>query len=428
MTVPGAWDDQLWHALLRGESRVRRLDPATAADWTLDRWPGEWWIAAGEASSRELGLSLEQLAERTARRAAEQAGVESEAPGASRLGLCVGNSKGLLGTRPDRIDLLSGFPGPLTPTHVVDHLAEQFPDRQFPHDQFPHDQFPHHRRSCPVAACATGLVSMIEAARWIRWNECDRVLAGAADASINPAVLASYRRLGVLSKGCPTPFGRDRDGFVIGEGAGLLIAEAEEHAAWRGAQPIARWLGDDIRSDASGLVQADESGEAIAVAVGNALAMAGLQPREIDAISLHGTGTGQNDRAEGRGLRRVFGPHLNALFGPIVLAGAGAVQADRAEGRGLRRVFGPHLNAIPAFSVKGAWGHALGAASALELVVCVRMLRDQIVPPHVMHGPIDPDCQLTNLQSVAQSRPVRHVLKVALGFGGHVAAGVLGRV
>ena len=376
--MPGAVGDALWNDLLAGTSYVRPLGCDLVAAWQLDRDrpPQPWHSATPGEPTTVRRIASDQLAVAAMQMVQTQSGLPPADP--DRFGLSIGGSKGMLGLPAEAYEQAT-FPDLIAPTTPLGHIARFTPSS---------------RMSCSVAACATGLVSLIQAARWIRWNECDAAIAGSADASLNPAVLASYRRLGVLSAGQPSPFGRDRDGFVISEGAALLALEEEQHAAARGTEPLAIWAGEDLRSDGSGLVQTDASGEAVAVTVGNALEAAGVPPRAIDAICLHGTGTRQNDRSEGRGLRRVFG--------------------DR-------------LRSIPAVSVKGAWGHALGAAGSLETAVCVQMLRDQVVPPHLMHGPVDPACEVAGFAPVAREMPLRHVLKVSLGFGGHIAAAVLSR-
>ena len=414
--LPGLWNGAAWASLARGESHVRPLPDDLAATWRLDRWPGispaDWRIAApGKTASqrrltashlvglatgaavREAGLSGSDSTVRTdstvrsgstSRSASSSQSHAASSHDPARTGLVIGGSKGRLGPPLGALAQQS-FPGLLAPDAALAaaavHVAAEY-------------------ATCPVAACATGLVSLVQAARWIRWGHCDRVVAGSGDAGLCGPVLASYRRLGVLS-GSPQPFAADRDGFVIGEGAAVLVLEREAVARGRGVAPLAYWSGEDLRADAAGLVAASPDGEAVAVTIEGALKSADLSPSAIDAISLHGTGTRQNDASEAAGLAAVFGSRLRA---------------------------------IPAFSVKGGWGHTLGAAGALEAAVCVQMLRTQTVPPHLSAAsPVgdrfacDPDCGDLLLPSRATSSPLRHVLTLSLGFGGHIAAGVLSR-
>ena len=375
--LPGLIDDA-WDRLLAGDSPIHDLQNAT-----LDRWPGRWQVAGPDTPTDRGPLTLlQQVAAPAMRQARLGLATLPVMADPSRTAAVIGASKGGLHFPPgDPLATLEGpFPGSVAPSSLLDDFTAPFP--------------PEVLRSCPVAACATGLVAVVQAARAIRWNHADTVLAGSADTAACPLVLASYRRLGVLAKGLPRPFDLDRDGFVIGEGAGLLVLDDETAAAARGAQPLAVVAGEDLRCDASGLVAAADDGDAVAVTVGNALAQANLRPADIDAVVLHGTGTRQNDRSEGAGLRRVFGPHLDRL---------------------------------PAVSIKGAWGHTLGASGAIEAAIAVQMLRTQTVPPHVGLRELDPACEVSDFSDRPRERTLRHVLKLSLGFGGHVAAVVFSR-
>lgn len=249
----------------------------------------------------------------------------------------------------------------------------------------------------PVAACATGLVSVIRGAALIREGLCDVVVAGSGDASIHPAVLGSFRRMGVLSSrfdearfAC-RPFNRDRHGFAVGEGAAIFVLERRSHAEARRASVLASFLGGSVLSDSTGMTAVDERGESLARAVREALASAGLGPDQVGHINLHGTATTSNDVAEWTAMRTVFGAAMEK---------------------------------IPAVALKGALGHLLGAAGAIELAGSVLAIRDRVSPPTATLTELDPHC------SLRLSRKPMNVsgcgLKVSLGFGGHVAAALLG--
>ncbi|TXT18527.1 MAG: beta-ketoacyl-acyl-carrier-protein synthase I, partial [Planctomycetota bacterium] len=207
---------------------------------------------------------------------------------------------------------------------------------------------------CPVAACATGLVSLIRGADLIRSRECDVVLAGSSDASLVPIVLGSFQRLGVMARGFEEassacrPFDAERSGFVIGEGAAVLVLEDRERAIARGAAVIAEFVAGGMASDPSGLTQVDPAGTSLAWLIRDVLRRAIVSPSEIDAINLHGTATRTNDVAETHAVRA-----------------------------------------------------ALGTAA-----------------------PSDPQCDLDYVPNVARRRPLRNVLKLSLGFGGHLAVGL----
>lgn len=253
---------------------------------------------------------------------------------------------------------------------------------------------------CPVAACATGLVSLIRGADLIRSGECDVVLAGSSDASLVPIVLGSFQRLGVMARGFDEassacrPFDAERSGFVIGEGAAVMVLEDREHAAARGATVLAEFVAGGMASDPSGLTQVDPAGTALAWLIRDVLRRANVSSDEIDALNLHGTATRANDVAETRAVRAALG-----------------TAADR----------------VACSSQKGAIGHLLGAAGSVESAIAVLSLRDQIVPPTINLRTPDPQCDLDYVTNTARPMRLRNVLKVSLGFGGHLAVGLFRR-
>lgn len=250
---------------------------------------------------------------------------------------------------------------------------------------------------CPVAACATGLVSLIRGADLIRSGECDVVLAGSSDASLVPIVLGSFQRLGVMSRGFEDPatacrpFDAERSGFVVGEGAAVLVLEDRKHAVTRGANILAEFVAAGMASDPSGMTQIDPDGTSLAWLIRDVLHRAKVSPDEIDAINLHGTATLANDIAETRAVRSAFGSAANRLA---------------------------------CSSQKGAIGHLLGAAGSVESAFAVLALRDQVVPPTINLRVPDPQCDLDYVANEARSTRLRNVLKLSLGFGGHIAVGL----
>ncbi len=250
---------------------------------------------------------------------------------------------------------------------------------------------------CPVAACATGLVCVIRAAELIRSGECDAVLAGSSDASLVPIVLGSFQRLGVLARGVTDPsqacrpFDAKRSGFVIGEGAAVLVLESLAHATARGVKVIAEFITGGLASDPSGLTQVEPDGASLAWLIRDVLRRSSLSATDIDYINMHGTATRANDVAETRAVRAAFGSH-----------------ADR----------------LACSSQKGAIGHLLGAAGSVETAISLLALFDQIAPPTVNLTTPDPQCDLDYLAGSARAMRLRHVLKLSLGFGGHLAVAV----
>ncbi|HID23626.1 MAG TPA: beta-ketoacyl-[acyl-carrier-protein] synthase family protein, partial [Planctomycetaceae bacterium] len=243
---------------------------------------------------------------------------------------------------------------------------------------------------CPVAACATGLASVAYAADLIREGRCDVVLAGSADASLHPSLLAAYRRLGVLARAfeepsrAVRPFDRNRNGFLVGEGAGMLVLERWEHAQQRGATPYAEWVGWAGATDVHGLIALDANGTALAQLLQRLLEQTQLSWDEVDYINLHGTATRLNDLCETRAVKAAFGRHA------------------------------PHLSCS---GLKGALGHLLGAAGSVELAATALAIRDRIIPPTVNLFEPDDLCDLDYTAGTARSRRIENAIKISLGFG-----------
>jgi 3-oxoacyl-[acyl-carrier-protein] synthase II len=250
----------------------------------------------------------------------------------------------------------------------------------------------------PVTACATGLSSIIRGADLIRHGECDVVLAGSSDASLTPAVLASFRKLGVLADRnlnpaeAVKPYDRNRTGFLVGAGAGIVVLESEAHAKARGAKPIAEWLTGGMACEASGIAQLEEKPEALTWLIRDVLRRSGVAPGEIDYISLHGTATKANDIAEVRAVKAAFGPDAYKLS---------------------------------ASSLKGAIGHLLGAAGSVEFAATLLAMRDSRLPPTMNLTDPDDECDLDFVAGKSKPREIAHAMKLSLGFGGHLVAGVI---
>jgi 3-oxoacyl-[acyl-carrier-protein] synthase II len=239
-----------------------------------------------------------------------------------------------------------------------------------------------------ASACATGAHAIGEGMRMIERGSADVVVAGGAEAAMTSLCIAAFRRMGALSsEGISRPFDARRDGFVMGEGAGVLVLESEEHAAARGATVFGRVIGYGASNDAFDMVQPDEFGSGALIAMRAALADAGVSPQEVGFISAHGTGTPINDRVESIAVRTLFG-----------------------------------AEAPPISSTKSAIGHLLGAAGSTEALVCVEALRRGLLPPTINYAQPDPECDLDYLVDGAREAPgVRIALSNSFGFGGQNA-------
>jgi 3-oxoacyl-[acyl-carrier-protein] synthase II len=242
-----------------------------------------------------------------------------------------------------------------------------------------------------VSACATGTHALGEAAHAIRRGDVDVMVAGGSEAAITPFAYASFCAMKAMStrndepRRASRPFDRGRDGFVMGEGAGVLVLESLEHARARGARIYCELAGYAATCDAYHITQPDPEGKGLSMAMRRALAAAGLEPSAIDYINAHGTSTPYNDKFETLAIKRVFGDHA-------------------------RRV------AIS--STKSMTGHLLGAAGGIESVICVRALTAQAIPPTINLDDPDPDCDLDYVPGQAREARLRAVLSNNLGFGG----------
>ncbi|GAB4324637.1 MAG: beta-ketoacyl-ACP synthase II [Dehalococcoidia bacterium] len=245
---------------------------------------------------------------------------------------------------------------------------------------------------CLVSACASGADSIGEAANIIRRGDADVAIAGGTEAANTPIIYAGFAAAKALTtrndepEKASRPFDMNRDGFVLGEGAGILILEAEEHARARGAPILAELAGYGATSDAFHVTQPDENGEGAARAMLRALRDAGLEPGEIDYVNAHGTSTPLNDKLETVALKRVFGEYAYD---------------------------------VPVSSTKSMTGHLLGAGGAVEAVFSVMALTTGIIPPTINYETPDPDCDLDYVPNVARPASLEAVMTNSLGFGGH---------
>jgi 3-oxoacyl-[acyl-carrier-protein] synthase II len=251
-----------------------------------------------------------------------------------------------------------------------------------------------------VTACASGTNAIGEAMHLIRRGDADVVIAGGAEAAILPVAVAAFNVMGAIStrneepERASRPFDRTRDGFVMGEGAGILILERLEHARARGARIYAEVVGYGTSADAYHITAPLENGEGAALAMRQALADAGLSPRDIDYINAHGTSTPLNDKSETQAIKAVFG---EAAYD------------------------------VPISSTKSMIGHLLGAAGAVEAIVCIRAITDGVIPPTINYEHPDPECDLDYVPNVARRRPVRTAMSNSFGFGGHNACVIFRR-
>jgi 3-oxoacyl-[acyl-carrier-protein] synthase II len=236
-----------------------------------------------------------------------------------------------------------------------------------------------------LTACAAGSQALVLASRWISMRLADVMLVGSSEI-LTQTAYTHFHNLRALSRDVCRPFDRHRRGLVLGEGASFLVLEAERHARRRGARIRARVLGGGETCDAYHMTAPEPTGAGAQLAIDAALAEGGLSPDAVGYVSAHGTGTVLNDRREAQLLRRRFG-----------------------EG-------------VPASSIKAMVGHCMGATSAMESVVCVLALRDQVVPPTIHYETPDPECPIDCVPNHARELRLRVAMNVAFAFGGNNCA------
>ncbi len=245
---------------------------------------------------------------------------------------------------------------------------------------------------CTVSACASSAHALADAVQLIRNDAADVIIAGGAEAAITPLAVASFANMKALSERnddpatASRPFDKDRDGFVMGDGAAVMILEEWEHARRRGAKIYAELAGFGMTADAHHITAPAPDGAGAQGAMRLCLADGGVQPEEVRYINAHGTSTPAGDAAETAAVKGVFGPHARRL------------------------VFG---------STKSMTGHLLGAAGALEAAVCALVVQRGIIPPTINQFTPDPACDLDSAPNKAVQRPVSVALSNSFGFGGH---------
>ncbi len=253
---------------------------------------------------------------------------------------------------------------------------------------------------CIVSACSTGAHALGEAAEIIKRGEADVMIAGGSEAPLVPISVAGFNAMTALStrndepKRASRPFDAQRDGFVMGEGAGVLILEDLEHALGRGARIYAELTGYGSTDDASHIVQPEETGEGASRAMSLAIERAGLTVADIDYINAHGTSTQLNEKAETAAIKRTFG---KAAY------------------------------EVSISSTKSMTGHLLGAAGSVEAVICIKAIENGTIPPTINYEQPDPNCDLDITPNTARKKVVRNAMSNSFGFGGHNVSLILSR-
>jgi 3-oxoacyl-[acyl-carrier-protein] synthase II len=244
---------------------------------------------------------------------------------------------------------------------------------------------------CVTSACASSSDGIGIAAHLLRAGIADVFVTGGSEAGITPLGIAAFDRIGAYTSrtdNTPAPFSADRDGLVMGEGAAVLILETLAHAQARGANILAELIGYGSSADAYHITAPTEDGSGSAAAIQMAIKDAGIDPSDLDYINAHGTGTELNDSAETKAVKLALG---EAAYN------------------------------VPMSSTKSMTGHMMGSTGALEAMFCIQAIRDNVVPPTINFGAVDPECDLDYIPNEAREIPVEIAMSNSFGFGGHNA-------
>ena len=397
LTPVGNTVEEFWEALTHGKSGV---GPITKFDASAKTSSGEFQFATRIAGEVRNFDELKYVDKKEARRldpylkyamacavmAVEDSGLDTTKVDATRFGTLIGsgiggittlleNHKTILDKGPDRV---SPFFVPMLIINMASGLVSMRFNAKGPN-------------SSVVTACATGNHAIGDAFKLIQRGAADAMIAGGAEAIIVPLTIAGFCAMKAMStrndepQKASRPFDAGRDGFVCGEGGGILVLESLEHARRRDARIYAEVIGYGMTGDAHHMTAPDPEGDGAARAMAGALADARIAPGEVGYINAHGTSTPYNDKFE-------------------TLA--------------IKRVFGEHAHKVAVSSTKSMTGHLLGAAGGIEAIASVLALHHGILPPTINYETLDPDCDLDYIPNQARKQDVELALSNAFGFGG----------
>lgn len=387
--------ETMWKAVCAGQSGIRRIDrfdpselPTQIAGQTPPGEPAD--MSSKDLRRRDLYTLYALMA---ADQAWAQCGIDLNRENPERIGTVVGSGIGGIATLEEGHE---GFLGggyrklsPLTIPKLLSNIAAgevairlglRGPNRSV------------------VTACATGAQSIADAIHLIQLGHADAMVAGGTEASITPFGMAGFCAMKAMSRRndeperASRPFDIDRDGFVMGDGAGIVVLESEDHAKARGAQILGEVAGAGETCDAYHITAPLPDGAGATGAMRAALAQAQVEPSAIDYFNAHGTSTKHNDSAESLALRDVFGEKMP-----------------------------------PVSSTKSMTGHLLGAAGSLEAIICMLAIRDGVLPPSINYDTPDPECPVNIVANEAREAKVAIAMSNSLGFGGHNASLILKR-
>jgi beta-ketoacyl ACP synthase len=399
MTTALATDaETTWKLLLDSQSGIRKLDDPFVDEFDLPVRIGGHLLEDFDSPMTRAELHrmgyLQRMATVLTRRVWENAGSPEVDP--DRLTVSVGTG---LGSAEEMVfsydDMRARGIGAVSPLAVQKYMPDG-----------PASAIGLERRARAgvntfVSACASGSEGIAQAWRNIVFGEADVAICGGVETRIEAVPIAAFAQMRIVMStknddpvGACRPFDKDRTGFVFGEGGALMVLETEEHAKARGANILARLMGASITSDGYHMVAPDPNGDRAGHAMSRAIQLAGLSPSDIDHVNAHATGTTMGDLAEGKAINNALGPH----------GGNAAVYAPKA-----------------------ALGHSVGAVGALESILTVLALRDQVIPPTLNLQNLDPEIDLDVVAGKPRPGNYQYAINNSFGFGGHNVALAFGR-
>jgi len=390
--------EETWSALLAGKSgagAITRFDSSKHKTRFAAEVKG--FDAVAEFGAREARKMdrFTQFAMVAAAQALDQAGLKIDDSNRDRIGVLIGTGIGGVGTMMEQADILrergadrvSPF---LIPMMISDSAAGMLAIRVGARGP----------NMSLATACASGNNAIGEAVEMIRRGAADVMIAGASEAALAPITIAGMNVMGALSTRnddpltASRPFDKTRDGFLMGEGAGMLILEEVEYAKARGATILCEITGYGTTDDAHHISAPAENGAGAAISMKLALENAELSLTDIHYINAHGTSTTLNDKSETAAIKSVFGEQAYA---------------------------------IPVSSTKSMTGHLLGASGAVEAIFTIQAIRESMLPPTINYSTPDPECDLDYVPNQARGVAVKHAISNSFGFGGHNATLVISR-
>ncbi len=388
----GTGKDAFWNAMMEGRSGVHRItafDPAPYDSQIGAEIPAFDPAAYMDRKEIRRNDRFVHFAVAATRMALDDAGFAITPQNRDRIGVIIGTGIGGARTWEDQHQILlergpnrvSPFFVPMMIINMASGIVSIMTGARGPNFSV-------------VSACATANHAIGEAFRIVQRGDAEAMICGGSEAAITPLSLAGFCSMKAMStrndapERAMRPFDAGRDGFVMGEGAGVVLIEEWEHAERRGAGIHAELIGYGMSADAFHITQPDPEGDGAALAMAAAIRDAGLEPRQVSYINAHGTSTPYNDKFETAAIKRVFG---------------------NDAGR------------VPVSSTKSMTAHLLGAAGAVELIACVLAIERQMLPPTINYEVPDPDCDLDYVPNTPRRASVDVAMSNAFGFGGHNA-------